>query len=97
MKRVRFRSPRLIATNTQPPESYITKQTRIDLINSATALKNQCKYRYSALVFIMLGRVLEFIYNKPYDTIIAKKIIEPLLLVRTLIKTFDLKSHTAIG
>jgi hypothetical protein len=88
--------PRLIATNPQPPESYIAKQTRIDLINSPTALKDQCKYRYSAVVFIMLGRILEFIYNKPYNTIIAEKNIETVQLVRTLIKTFGLK-NTATG
>lgn len=74
----------------------IQKKTRIDLINSVTALKSHCKYKYFAVVFIMLGQILEFINTKTYDTILTEKIIEPLQLARTLTKTFNLK-NTATG
>lgn len=88
--------PALIAANPQQPVNGISKQTIIDLLYSTTELKDHGKYRYSTVSFILLGQILEFIYNTPYDLILQEKIIEPLQLERTLTKKFKVK-NTATG
>ncbi|MFC0181884.1 CubicO group peptidase, beta-lactamase class C family [Pseudarcicella hirudinis] len=87
---------KLIEKNPQQPISIVTEKTLTDIINNCTALIDKGQYRYSTIGYTLLGQILEKVYQKSYDEIIADKIITPLQLTNTLTKDFNVK-NTTIG
>lgn len=86
---------KLIELDSQQPVASVTKNTLADILNSCTELIDYGKYRYSTIGYVLLGQILETVYNKSYDEIIREKIISPLQLTNTLTKDFDVKNITA--
>jgi len=85
---------KLIELNPQQPVSTVTKETLSTIINNCTDLKDYGKYRYSTIGYTLLGQIVEKLYNKSYDEIIKKKIINPLQMKNTLTTDFNVKNKT---
>lgn len=79
----------LIASDSQQPTDGVTKEVLIEIVNHADTLVDYGSYRYSTLGIVLLGHILEEIYQKPYDEIFDQKIIQPLSLQRTFLKNFE--------
>ena len=88
-----FRS--LITLDSQQPMNGVTQETLFDIINNSSELIDYGKYRYSTIGHILLGQILENVYDKNYDEIIREKMIEPLQMTNTLTKDFNVKNITA--
>ena len=86
--------PALIAKNPQQPVSSVTKESIISLINNTDTLLDYGKYRYSTVGYTLLGLVLEKIYAKSYDKIVAEKLLLPLQLSDTYTKDFAVPHKT---
>lgn len=84
----------LIAQNPQQPIASVNKGTIVSMINSCDSLPDHGQYRYSTMGFILLGQILEHIYNKSYDTLVKEKITAPLQLEHTLTMDFLVKNRT---
>ncbi len=84
----------LIAQNPQQPTSAVTSKTLTTLVNGCTELKDYGTYRYSTIGFVLLGQILETVYNKSYDAILLEKIGTPLQLTNTLTTNFDVPNKT---
>ncbi len=85
----------LIALDSQQPMNGVTQETLTDIINNSTALTDYGQYRYSTIGHILLGQILEKIYDESYDEIIREKMIAPLQMTNTLTKDFNVKNITA--
>lgn len=85
---------KLIALNPQQPVNNITEQTLATIINSCKELKDYGKYRYSTIGYVLLGQILEKVYNKSYDEIIRAKMLTPLKMKTTFTKDFNVKNRT---
>lgn len=85
---------KLIEQNPQQPVSSVTKESLTAIINNCNELKDYGKYRYSTIGYILLGQILEKVYNKSYDEIITNKMIKPLKMTNTLTKEFNVKNRT---
>ncbi|WP_299668490.1 serine hydrolase [uncultured Polaribacter sp.] len=79
----------LITANPQQPTSTVNKELLTDLINNEDALLDYGNYRYSTIGYVLLGQILETIYNKTYAEIITEKIIFPLKMDRTFTTNFS--------
>lgn len=86
----------LIAKNPQQPTSSITQQTLATLVNTCTSLKDYGNYRYSNISYVLLGQILETIYDKSYNEILHEKLITPLQLTNTLTTDFN-RFNTTVG
>jgi len=86
--------PELIAKNPQQPVSSVTLKTISSLINNCSELTDYGIYRYSTVGFILLGQILEHVYQENYETILNKEIIEPLQLQRTFTDNFNVENIT---
>ncbi len=84
----------LIATNPQQPISNVNIDTLSSIINNCSELIDYGQYRYSTIGYILLGQILEGLYNKTYDEIVREKIITPLQITNTLTKDFDVQHKT---
>lgn len=85
---------KLIELNPQQPVSNVTENSLTTIVNNCTQLIDYGKYRYSTIGYTLLGQILETVYNKSYDEIIAAKIIAPLKLKTTFTKDFNVKNRT---
>tara|TARA_R110001606_G_scaffold344913_1_gene493671 strand:+ start:2109 stop:3167 length:1059 start_codon:yes stop_codon:yes gene_type:complete len=84
----------LIASNSQQPMNGVTQKTLSVIVNNCTELVDYGKYRYSTIGFVLLGQILENLYNKSYDAIIREKMIDPLQMTNTLTQNFNVKNIT---
>ncbi len=85
---------KLIALNPQQPISDINATVIASMINNCNALIDYGHYRYSTMGYIILGQILESIYQSNYDTIINQKIIKSLEMTRTLTSDFQVTNRT---
>ncbi|SOE20489.1 CubicO group peptidase, beta-lactamase class C family [Spirosomataceae bacterium TFI 002] len=79
----------LIAQDAQQPTAAVTKEVLANLVNQTDTLIDHGNYRYSTLGLILLGQVLEEVYQLPYEEIFTKKLITPLSLERTFLKEYN--------
>jgi CubicO group peptidase (beta-lactamase class C family) len=87
----------LIEKDSQQSINSVNQETLSDIINNSTALIDYGKYRYSTVGYLLLGQILENLYDKSYDEIIREKIIDPIQLTNTLTNDFNVKIlHQAI-
>lgn len=85
----------LIKIDAQQPVGKIKQETITNLINTCSSLKDYGTYRYSTVSFILLGQILETIYQKSYAQILDEKIIVPLQLKNTYTTHFPKKNKTS--
>jgi CubicO group peptidase (beta-lactamase class C family) len=84
----------LIAENPQQPVLCITQKTITDLIYNATELKDYGNYRYSTVGFILLGQILETVYQKSYANILENNTLHPLQMRNTFTTNFNVANIT---
>lgn len=84
----------LIASNSQQPVSSVTEASLAQLINNAKELIDYGNYRYSTIGYILLGQILEDIYDKSYASIFEEKMIQPLKLTGTFTNNFKTTNRT---
>lgn len=82
-----FRS--LIQQNPLNPLGSVTQNTLDSLINTADSLIDFGKYRYSTIGYVLLGQILETVYQKNYDELLQEKLVQPLNLTTTLTKNYN--------
>lgn len=78
----------LIMANSQQPIDAVNQQTLSEIINNCTALIDFGNYRYSTISYVLLGQILETVYNKTYPELLNEKLINPLKLTRTFSSEF---------
>ncbi len=83
---------KLIAINPQNPINIIDRDTVLAMVNTCNTLIDYGKYRYSNIGFILLGQILEQVYQKSYDAILREKIINSSQMKRTFTTHFDIKN-----
>lgn len=83
---------KLIALNPQQPINIITRDTILTMVNTCNTLIDYGKYRYSNIGFILLGQILEQVYQKSYDAILREKIINTTRMKRTFTTHFDIEN-----
>lgn len=82
----------LIMANPQQPTNAVTKTTLTSLINQADALLDYGNYRYSTMNYVLMGQILEEIYDKSYAEILEDNIINPLKMKRTFTTKFSIEN-----
>jgi len=85
---------KLISLNSQQPESSVNEKSLSLLINETNELIDYGNPRYSTIGFILLGQILENVYNKTYAFIFEEKMIQALNLKRTFTKDFNTTNRT---
>lgn len=85
---------KLIAANPQQPINDITQKDLTALVNNCDQLSDYGTYRYSTLGFVLLGDILEQVYDKTYDDILREKLITPYQMTNTLTKDFNVPNLT---
>jgi CubicO group peptidase (beta-lactamase class C family) len=78
----------LISANSQQPIDAVNQQTLSALINNCTELVDFGTYRYSTIGYVLLGKILETVYNKTYPEIVNEHLLKPLKLTSTFSKNF---------
>jgi len=86
---------KLIELNPKQPLD-IGKETILAIFNEKTTLIDYGNYRYSNMSFILMGMILEKVYNKDYESIVKEKIFSPLKMQNTLTADFNVKNK-AVG
>lgn len=79
----------LIMANPQQPTNAVTKTTLTALINNADALLDYGNYRYSTINYVLMGQILEQIYQKEYAEILEERVLNPLKMKRTFTTKFS--------
>lgn len=79
----------LILANSQQPIDAVNQETLSEIINNCSALIDFGNYRYSTIGYVLLGQILETVYNKTYPEILNEKFINPLKLTRTFSTDFN--------
>lgn len=87
-----FRS--LIANDAQQPTDAVTEEVLVEIFNHTDTLSDYGSYRYSTFGIVLLGQILEEIYQKPYEEIFEEKIMKPLGLQRTFLKNYTTPNIT---
>lgn len=82
----------LIMADSQQPTNAVTQTTLTTLINSADTLLDYGNYRYSTIGYVLLGQILEQVYNKSYAEILEEKILNPTRMNRTFTTKFSTKN-----
>ncbi|MGK0452597.1 MAG: CubicO group peptidase (beta-lactamase class C family) [Paraglaciecola sp.] len=85
---------KLILTNSQQPVSAVNQDSLATLVNNCSVLTDYGNYRYAALGYILLGQILETIYQKSYDQILKEKLLNPLKTTATFTTDFNVKNST---
>jgi CubicO group peptidase (beta-lactamase class C family) len=80
--------PTLIEQNPQQPTKEITPESIVKMINETDSLTDYGKYRYSTVGFLLLGQILEEVYNKSYEEILNEKVLQPLQMNSTYTSSF---------
>lgn len=70
----------------------ITKETIHSIINDSTKLLDYGSYRYSNISYILLGLILENVYNKDYQTLVKEKILVPAKMEQTVTTALNVKN-----
>lgn len=78
----------LIIANSQQPIDAVNQQTLSEIINNCSALIDFGNYRYSTIGYVLLGQILETVYNKTYPELLNYKLINPLKLTSTFSTEF---------
>ena len=71
----------------------ISKETVHSIINDSTSLLDYGNYRYSNISYVLMGMILENIYSKDFDTLIADKIFIPVQMTNTLTTDYNVKNR----
>lgn len=79
----------LIMANSQQPIDAVNQETLSKLINNCSELIDFENYRYSTIGYVLLGQILETVYNKTYQEILTEKLTNPLKLTRTFSTDFN--------
>lgn len=83
---------KLIEKNPQNPMEGVERETFAKLLSNCSELKDYGQYRYSTIGFVLLGEILENVYDKSYDEILREKIINPLKMTSTYTQSYDIKN-----
>lgn len=74
----------------QPLE--VNEKSIHSIINDSLELKDYGNYRYSNINYVLLGMILENIYEKDFETLLKEKILAPARMNSTLTKATTLKN-----
>lgn len=70
----------------------IDKEKIHSIFNQKTTLLDYGKYRYSNMNFVLMGMILEKVYNKDFNSILRDKILNPLKMNQTLTTDFNVQN-----
>lgn len=79
----------LILANSQQPIDAVNQQTLSAIINNCTELIDYGNYRYSTIGYVLLGQILETVYNKTYPEILNEHLKEPLKITSMYSTNFN--------
>ncbi|WKV11441.1 serine hydrolase domain-containing protein [Marivirga harenae] len=86
----------LIEKDAQQPTASVDQQLIANMINDCDSLKDYGNYRYSTVSYVLLGQILEELYNSSYEQLIKERIFDPLKMTRSFTKDYDVE-NAAIG
>lgn len=86
-----FDFKKLLQQNAKQPLD-LDSQALHQILNDSTKLIDYGNYRYSNSGFIILGKILEKVYGKDYNTIVREKILTPAKMQNTFTTDFKVKN-----